>query len=179
MDNDIENFSDVISRTINNICLEDVQQSNSVITAWNKVLLRIKSYSNPNEGRNLADHTRVVDFKNGILLIESDHPGWIELLQLHKSFILKGLNMSMPQLKINTLAYKLKGSRGELSDSEKSVYSQSRVKNLLNERIEKEEIRMGLFNKKEPKNTYNKELPPELKSIFDDLKKNMLTNSKK
>ena len=78
---EIQSFGDIVNLTFKNISKDKYENSNSLISLWEKVLLRIRSGTNPNEGRNLATHSRVVDFKNGILLVEADHPGWIQLLQ--------------------------------------------------------------------------------------------------
>ena len=110
MNDEIIKFDEVINNTFKNIKVENIKNARNIVTSWEKVLMRIKSNINENEGRNIASHTRVLDLKNGILLVEADHPGWIELVQLHKKFILKGLKMEVPELKIETLAFKLKGN---------------------------------------------------------------------
>lgn len=67
-----------------------------------------------NFGQNLYEHTSIVDIKNGILLLETDHPGWIQILQMNSSFIIRGLKMYAPELKISSLSYRLKGSNAQL-----------------------------------------------------------------
>ena len=58
---------------------------------WRTVVSRIKSTAETSErddlidkriplGERLASNTRVLDLKNGVLIIESDHPGWIQYL---------------------------------------------------------------------------------------------------
>lgn len=179
MENDIEAFSSVISRTFDKIKITDIEDASNVMSVWNNVLYKVKSLNNPNEGRNLAEHSRVIDLKNGVLLVEADHPGWIELLQMHRKFILKGMKDSLPQLSISTMAFILKGMKGNLYDCSKSEYSDAKVKDKIQKNIDREQEVLDKSGYGVGKNTYNKELPPELASIFDDLKKNMLTNSKK
>ena len=41
---------------------------------WKKVLQSING-----DGEKLAAHSRIVDLKNNLLYIETDHPGWIQL----------------------------------------------------------------------------------------------------
>ena len=83
---DLQNFSSVINNVFNGIQLDAAGKAHTILSSWEKVLLSIKSY-NPNEGQNLVSHSRIVDLKNGVLLIEADHPGWIELLQMHKNIL--------------------------------------------------------------------------------------------
>jgi len=174
---EIRSFGDIINSSFKNISKADYNNSNSLLSIWEKVLLRIRSNINPNEGRNLASHSRVVDFKNGILLVEADHPGWIELLQLHKRYIINGLNMENRAVKVESLAFKLKGKQGNLFDPEEHKYSTEEVKEEIMRRAEEEEKKLNNFKLNDEKVTQNKELPPELALIFEDLRKNMLTNS--
>ncbi len=176
---EIRSFGDIINSSFRNISKADYNNSNSLLNIWEKVLLRIRSNINPNEGRNLASHSRVVDFKNGILLVEVDHPGWIELLQLHKKYIINGLNMENRSVNVESLAFKLKGKQGNLFDPEEHKYSSEDVKEEIKRRTEAEEEKLNSLKIKEEKLETKKELPPELAVIFEDLRKNMLTNLEK
>jgi len=181
-DEDFRNFNSILSSTFKNIQLNQAEKADSVLNVWQKILLSIKSYTNPNEGQNLADHSKVVDLKNGILLIEVDHPGWIELLQLHKKYIMIGLKKNLPDLHIKTLAFRLKGKKGDLFGGFENRSTPEKVRNRIEERVEKDEILLQNIEKSSAKgenSRENKELPPELASIFDDLKQSMLTNSQK
>ena len=174
---EIQSFGDIINSAFKNISQADYKKSNDIINIWEKVLLRIKSNSNPNEGRNLATHSRVIDFKNGILLVEVDHPGWIELLQLHKKYIITGLNMENKLVKVESLAFKLKGKQGNLFDPDEHKYSEEEVRNEIQKRTDAEEKKLNSLKLNSKNTAPKKELPPELASIFEDLRKNMLTNS--
>lgn len=179
MSDEVIRFSDVINNTFKNISVGDIKKANSINNAWEKVILKIKSNSNPNEGQKIYEHTRIVDLKNGVLLVEADHPGWITLLQMHKKFILTGLGMQVPELKIDTLAIKLKGKKGEIYGTENVSDLRNNTRNQLQQRAlreqkELEEAEKTLENgRKSEKKAENNELPPELSAIFADLKKSM------
>jgi predicted nucleic acid-binding Zn ribbon protein len=51
-------------------------------------------------GAELAAHTRVSDLEDGILIIETEHPGWIQLFKLQEEGILKKIRQDHPELKI-------------------------------------------------------------------------------
>ena len=59
----------------------------NMMNVWKSVVSKIKSpRDDDNEkrmpiGERLAGNTRVIDLKNGILLIETDHSGWIQYLK--------------------------------------------------------------------------------------------------
>ena len=99
MSEEIVSFSQIISNAFDSIKIENAKNSVNIYDEWKKILSRIKTNSsNPNEGLNMAGHSRVIDLKNGILLIEADHPGWISLIQFHKKYILNGFRMKFPEV---------------------------------------------------------------------------------
>lgn len=172
---DFHNMNDVIMSVFTNIDEQKLRGASSIGSAWKKILLKIKSNSNPHEGENLANNTRIVDLKNGILLVEAEHPGWSSLLNVHKKFILNGLKMYVPDLKIDSLAVRIKGSNDELHDVGAEVYSGKAVKSDIEKRIEEESLQLKQIESvKNNKSREKRELPPELKAIFNNLKKDMM-----
>ncbi len=58
-------------------------------------------------GENLAAHSRPVDVRNGIVFVEADHPGWIQLLQIDQGRILEMIRHSFPALGISGIAFRM------------------------------------------------------------------------
>jgi len=54
-------------------------------------------------GRSLGNHVRLVDVLEGILLVEVDHPGWLQMVQLRKQAILEGAKARAPDAMIQGL----------------------------------------------------------------------------
>ena len=117
-------------------------------SVWRTVVSRIKSTAEDSEredlidkriplGERLASNTRVVDLKNGVLIIESDHPGWIQYLKFYQKFIIKGLAMESPDLKVKSLAFKLKGKEEKQSDIYEEALKKAREE--MEERMKKNE----------------------------------------
>lgn len=162
---ELTSFGEIISNVFKNISLDESNKAINIYNEWKKILCKIKS-SNPNEGQNIAEHSRVVDLKNGILLVEVDHPGWQNLIQFYKKFILKGFEFSFPNLKIKTLAFRLKGNEFVLSD----VDSTKTVKEEIEKRAEEEENairKAGISSKNSDNIKKSIEIPQEMKSIFE------------
>ena len=117
-ENRILSASDFMSRFTN----IDFSKSDKLTNVWKKVVSKIsvtKFESENSEkrmsiGERLAGNTRVVDLKNGILLIETDHSGWIQYLRTYQKFILNGLKKELPDLKISSLAFRQAGSNVNL-----------------------------------------------------------------
>jgi hypothetical protein len=61
-------------------------------------------------GDHLASHSRVVDLEKGILIVEADHPGWIQLLQLRQTQAVNALTKRFPDLPIRGIAFRLSGA---------------------------------------------------------------------
>ena len=180
-DEEIQPIQNIITSAFSGINVSELNNANKIMGTWRKVLLRINNSNNPNEGQNLADHSRVVDLKNGVLLIEADHPGWIELLQLHKKYILTGIGIEAPELKVDTLAFKLKGKGKDLYGGLLGKQSEEDIKKQVQKDQEAEEnaLKSHYVEQKKAENVKKGDLPPELASIFADLKQSMLTNSQK
>lgn len=167
--------SDMVNSVFSNIQKKDIETSNTVVSVWSKTLESIKA-KNHETGRNLSAHSRVVDLKNGILLIEADHPGWIQLLRLYETYILNGLHKAIPELTIDSLAFRLNGSNASLTDVSSM---QEAEKKRIQEKLDKEEKILeerGFSSENKENSGKKKELPPELKKIFDKFKNDMLTN---
>ncbi|MCI1208768.1 MAG: DUF721 domain-containing protein [Treponema sp.] len=167
-DSDIMSAADMISATFSFIENSKVEKSNKIFSVWKKTIGSVRSC-----GNKLLSHSRLVDLKNGILLIETDHPGWIQLMQLNKKYIINGLKKGIPELTINTLAFRLKGSTASLCRTDNN---QEKERQLISERIEKEEEELSPYNNNQDK---KEEIPDELQNLLDHLHSDMLTNTKK
>lgn len=66
-------------------------------------------------GERLAAHSRIVELEKGVLIIEAEHPGWIQLLQLKQATILSALSSRFPELEFRAIAFRLaRSDAGEL-----------------------------------------------------------------
>ena len=155
--------------------------ANEIFTVWKKVVSGVHSFKHEAEdsdkrmplGERLAGNTRVVDLKNGVLLVETDHSGWIQYLRMYQKFILNGLKMNLPNLKITNLAFRVTGEKVSLSESYDQQLKKSREE--MAKKIEEQEKELKKFEDKKEKPS--SELPPELLAKFDSIRQSMLTNS--
>lgn len=164
-DNEIISFSDMIMNVFNVIDENSIKKNSKFFSAWKTVVTKIS-----NCGQNLFEHSTIVDIKNNILLIETDHPGWSQMFKMNSKFILNGLKMYVPEMKINSLAFRLKGSNAMLHNInyEEEIYKENQKES---KRIEKEEEFLNKYEKKDENKGTNCELPPELVAKFESMKK--------
>ena len=175
-DNDIMTMSGIMD-----VCNSFSKSSQGQLpSVWKKVVLRIKTINETSDNDNLSDNkfplgerlaanTRVLDLKNGVLIIESDHSGWIQYIKFYEKFILKGLKKESPDLKINSIAYKLRGSQ----ENQKRIYDEAlkKAQQEMEERMSQNEEEMKkLLPEKNGENSAEK-LPPELRARFERMMK--------
>lgn len=178
---DIINAADMISRAFSNIQVSDIENANTISAIWKKVVRGIKNNRDEMYGEKIANHSDVVDFKNGQLLIETDHPGWTQAIQLYSKFIITGMNRNIKELKVESLVFRLKGNTTKLFDVYESQLEQQKKK--MEERMAQDEKKLEEFYKKsgisevsdknEPEN-----LPDEFLQRLSSLENSVLTNSK-
>ena len=54
-------------------------------------------------GVDIAAHSAVKDLQNGALLIEVDHPGWVQMIRLKERSILMSIQKRYPELEIRVI----------------------------------------------------------------------------
>jgi len=68
-----------------------------------------------------GDHSRIKDLENGILLIETDHPGWKQILQTKQEKLLHDFRYRFPELNITGIALKLGGGEPQVAKEEPAL----------------------------------------------------------
>lgn len=178
MSDQFEDFKQIINRTFENIKNDDLNRANTIYNVWKEVLGRINNKFNENEGKNLADHTHITDLKNGILFVEADHPGWIELLKIYKKFILTGLNRTLKDVKIENLAFSLKKKKKDPYEVKNDDIRRQKEEMMLKMEMEQKFLdeKYKKSSEIDEKKNEKREIPAELASVLDNLRQDMLTN---
>ena len=52
-----------------------------------------------------SDHSRIKEVERGVVVIEAEHPGWVQILQTTQARLLKILQRKYPDLNINGLSF--------------------------------------------------------------------------
>ncbi|WP_010254746.1 DUF721 domain-containing protein [Treponema primitia] len=58
-------------------------------------------------GDKLAAHSRIRELEHSVLLIEADHPGWIQILQTREKDLLDALRRRFPDQNITGISFRL------------------------------------------------------------------------
>ena len=153
----------IINALFSGVNPDEMKESIALLKSWKSIVGTISS--NPVEknrtGQLLASHSDVVDLKNGILLVETDHPGYIQMLQMYKDYILRGLKKNFPELNIRLLSFRLKGSDAKLNNGLE-----------LSEQEKLEQQRLAEAKQKDSnvKLTVDTNLPTDLQKAFEKIK---------
>jgi hypothetical protein len=78
--------------------LEKGRLSADLFTTWETIASETKI---PAAG----DHSRIRDLEHGILVIEAEHPGWVQLLQTKQAQLLRLVQKKFPVLKIQGISF--------------------------------------------------------------------------
>ena len=80
--------------------IEKAKLSGEIFSSWPELL----------ESCNLSQgmsHSRIVDLEGSVLLVEADHPGWIQLLQTKQRDLLDAARKRFPQINLTGISIKL------------------------------------------------------------------------
>lgn len=59
-------------------------------------------------GDRLGAHSKVVELDRNVLIVEAEHPGWIQLLQMKQADILRKVQAKYPDFHITGVSFRLK-----------------------------------------------------------------------
>ena len=75
-----------------------------LFSSWDKIAAEVW----PREEEALAAvHSQIRELERGVLLIEADHPGWVQILQTKKAEILSSVRRHYPDMDIKSLSFRL------------------------------------------------------------------------
>lgn len=58
-------------------------------------------------GPDISAHAKAVDIVHSSVVVQVDHPGWLQMLQLRENNVLQALHRRFPDLKITGMRYRL------------------------------------------------------------------------
>ena len=90
-------------------------------------------------GAPMDQHSWVKDIVNNILLVEVDHPGWMQMLFFKKRQILSSLKKAYPDLAISDISIRLGSARSERSEAEPAI-AQAAEEDVESGEVEIEEV---------------------------------------
>ena len=68
----------------------------------------------PIVGERIAAHAQPVDVRGHSLVVEADHPGWVQMVMMQRSRIIGELSRRFPQLEITGLTVRVADRPGQI-----------------------------------------------------------------
>jgi len=93
--------------------MENARSTADLFSSWTQVVTEAwarterKTESESEEILAAAVHSRIRELERGVLLVEADHPGWIQILQTKQAALLSAVQRRCPDLDIRAIAFRL------------------------------------------------------------------------
>lgn len=106
---------DILQHYFSDEQLKTASRYHSLFRSWEEVC-----------GARFVGHSRVRELEQGNLIVEVDHPGWIQMIQLQERRILKKLGNLFPELEITRISLKLTQFNTQIKRGEEKVSSEDK-----------------------------------------------------
>jgi len=93
---EMKKAGDILKTFFDRSVLAEGEKYLRFFSAWDQIV-----------GPDLSAHAKAVDIVHASVVVEVDHPGWLQLLQLRERTVLQSLHRRFPDLKITGMRYKL------------------------------------------------------------------------
>lgn len=151
-DSRIKSVSDLLSSFFDKDLVKEGQQLSGFGRAWKTIA-----------GARLGEHSHPADIQHGILIVETEHQGWTQLLQLQQDRILEEIQRRFPDLGIRGIAWRL-GNEPKLVATARVQPAAEPFASTAEKETEKPEL--GRAEEK-------RGLPPDMVASFARIRKNI------
>jgi predicted nucleic acid-binding Zn ribbon protein len=103
--------------------MENARSNADLFSSW--TILASEVWYGKKDGRfgeipAAAAHSRIRELERGILLVEADHPGWIQILQTKQKELLLAVKRRYPELDVRDISFRLSRSRQDFAPAPKT-----------------------------------------------------------
>ena len=90
--------------------MENARLSAELFSSWEKTVCQVWPCGEDQKNEDIpaaAVHSRIKELERGVLFVEADHPGWIQILQTKQAELLLAIQRRCPKLDIRGIAFRL------------------------------------------------------------------------
>jgi hypothetical protein len=91
---------DLLSAIIDEKMMQQAQGYSKLFYSWARITAKHGVAA-------AADHSRIRELERNVLLVEADHPGWIQILQTKSHKLLADLQIQFPDLALTGISFRL------------------------------------------------------------------------
>lgn len=99
--------ADLVSAFFRSVGIKDEKGYSAFFSRWDSIV-----------GTDLAAHSRVVDVRNGSIIVQFDHPGWMQVFHASNQKILTRINEAFPKIGAKAIHMRLVESLSDTMPSE-------------------------------------------------------------
>lgn len=157
--NDVKKLSELIMNYLDKVGLFEQSKVLEVYSSWAFIV-----------GEKQAAHSKLIDIKHQIAVIEVDHPGWSQQILLNKKYILRNFQKRYPQLEVKNISvivsshYETSHQFGNTENSGKAVPDKQKATEKAAALSIQQKISL------ETDNATKTELPQEVQKAFERLR---------
>jgi hypothetical protein len=150
----MKTISDVLAKVFNNDISGKATGYLRLNSKWQDIVEEAFTSKDRITAKKAAEHSRISYIKNNVLFIETDHQGWVQILQTVQKRIISLLNKKYSDVSINAIAFLLPDNNVDKLDA----------KTLKNSHLE-DNIEISDYNSVE-KNIYKNIKNEKLKKVL-------------
>ena len=96
-----------------------------------KIMKKAKEYSEffaswaAVAGDQCSAHSRISDLKGTLLIVEADHPGWVQILQTRQAELLSAVQKRNPKLTITGISFRLSKGSNHIQDEMPKMHTET------------------------------------------------------
>ena len=95
--------------------VEKAQQNAGLFSSWPQIVKEVwPNTADPDQNADdipaAAAHSKIRELERGLLTVEADHPGWVQILQIKQGELLSAVKRKYPELDIRSISFRLSGS---------------------------------------------------------------------
>jgi len=101
--------------------MENARLSAELFNSWEKTVCQVWPRGDDQKSEDIpaaAVHSRIKELERGVLFVEADHPGWIQILQTRQAELLQAVQRRCPALEIRGIAFRLSREPGQAGRKE-------------------------------------------------------------
>jgi hypothetical protein len=154
--------------------MEKARSNADLFSSWERVVSevwprRFDSDRDKDEVPAAAAHSRIRELERELLLIEADHPGWIQVLQTRQTELLSVVQRCFPEMGIRGIAFRL--SREPFDNPLKRAEAPADAKAPVKDNAEDKKESAGIPTEIPPVNSEGKEeMYAALKTLEESIK---------
>lgn len=102
----MKNAGDLINALFSDLQIDQGESYINFNSSWKKIA-----------GEKIGNNSKIKDIVDGNLIIEIDHPGWKQLIQLKEKYIIKKIKYDFPELNVKKIKYYFKNREKAVDES--------------------------------------------------------------